>query len=1152
MVNHIERICINCMREKPEADGVCPHCGFNPKEYRPSTTQLPPFTILYGKYLLGRVVGQGGFGIVYIARDLVLDITVAIKELFPSNMVTRTVSDITTSTSVMCTDDPRNLSLVREKFVKEARTIARLQEHAGAGGIVQVRDLFEENNTAYLVMEYLQGETLKQYLEKYGNIECPQLLRMLRPVMESLNSIHKADIIHRDISPDNIMVMSTAESRQSGGTPLLKLLDFGNVKIQDASYDGSKSVIMAVKKGYSPIEQYSSEGQIGPWTDVYAMCATIYRCLTGKLPPEPTALAGGSITPPSQLGVKIPASTEKALMKGMALNFHERTQNMEELIAGLYENPRASAIAPGPVYASAKKKKSFLPVILGGLCGIVVLAGIIWYLGNRDRKAEKNGQTETAVTTVPSQSETQTEKKTERPSEAQTERKTEKLSEIQTERKTEKPSEVQTERKTESPAGMQAPAQTEKQTSVQAEEPEGNPEETISSDQDAAAPVISMIHALPEEISLQDEAAVQEARLAFEDLTDDQKALVSSGDQEILSAAEADLSSLIKAESEALRQSESDRDEAQSVIQMINDLPDDISLDDETSLQAAQNGYNALTDAQKELVSAVSYQKLSDAADRLDALKKEESEAARQSESDEEAAQSVIQMIDDLPGNITLSDEFLIQSVRGSYDNLTDDQKRLISEDTYQKLLDAEAQLNDLQQVSDENESAAQTVIDTINTLPDYVTAEDESIISAARSSYEALPEEAKSLVTNLSRLENAEADLESAKQSAQQHAAWDTCRTFYTQKLNDTKTLFPIAPSANPFDGEVKGLCYAALAGNNGTGLPYLILCWRGDNDLAVSVEGIGKYYAYFYEICSWDGTQLVTSLASGTDPANAVNRYWISKIDGIDYWVTWNLYGRKYDMIPLNSPGTRKTFYMDTTSGQFYVNGSVVDEDTYLQMCSMAEASTDDENVSMTRTTGYLDTIENASYNPTSIEETYRELTGSSLVTERSESASWKTLYLNYLEKLKLHKKDTARIGLANLNDDDIPEMVIKQTSDELYYIIVTSDGTSLNIAMAPYGNLKGSERSNQFMLWGQPDDYSGFAYVLSIRDGAFHWDSHGCFNVAEISEKKSNYMWDNQSLSSLDEYNSIVSQQIPGGIDLVPENTYAEICAQLDNEY
>ena len=1150
MINHIERICINCMKEKPDTNVVCPHCGFNPKEYHPAPTHLPPFTILYGKYLIGRVVGQGGFGIVYIAKDLVLDITVAIKELFPSNMVTRTISNVTTSTSVMCTDDPKNLSMVREKFVKEARTIARLQEHAGAGGIVQVKDLFEENNTAYLVMEYLHGETLKQYLEKYGNIECPQLLRMLRPVMESLHNIHQADIIHRDISPDNIMVMSTAESRQSGGTPLLKLLDFGNVKIQDASYDGSKSVIMAVKKGYSPIEQYSSEGQIGPWTDVYAMCATIYRCLTGKLPPEPTALAGGSITPPSQLGIRIPSSTEKALMKGLALNFHERTQNMGELIAGLYENPKASAIAPDPSYEPARKKKSIVPVVIGGLAGILILAGLFWYFSSGKKEDSKTVNQSESVLEVQTDAPSPDRSETPTATVAETEKKSPKS--VQSDLPS-KEKESEEEKASSQTVQGDLPLRTEKEDAPETASDELPAEESDStpSDQDIVAPVIKKINSLPETVSSDEEESILDARKSYDELTEKQKDLVPSESLEKLIAAEESLETIKKEESEAQKQLESDQEAADLTIQKIRDLPDDLKLDDESDLQSAQESYDTLTDSQKELVSASLLEKLEDSQAQIDSLRREESEAVKQSESNQAAADEVIQKIDALADEITLDDAAFIQEANDCYNNLSNEQKNLVPESTYRKLLESKANLNILQQSVNENQDSAQEVIEVISLLPDYVTAEDESAISSARSSYDALSEDAKSLVTNYSRLQDAEAQLETVKQASQQQTAWETCKTYYAQKLKDVMNLYEISPSANPFDGEVKGLCYSTLAGDTGTGLPYLILCWRGDNDLALQVDGEGKYYAYFYEICSWDGTQVVTSLASGTDAANASNYYWLSQIDGINYWVTWRYNGNYYDMIPLNSPGTRKTFYQDVSSGQYYVNQSVVDEDTFLQMCSMAEASNNDPNVSMTRTTGYLDTTDEAWYNPTSIEETYKELTGSSLVPERSES-TWKKLYRNYLKKLNLHKEDTARIGLAHLNDDDIPEMVIKQTSDALYYIIVTSDGSSLNIAMAPYGNLKGTERSNQFMLWGQPDDYFGFAYVLYIEDGAFHWDSHGRFCVKEITEKKGNYMWNNKALSGPEEYNSVVSQQIPGGIDLIPNNTFDEVCSQMDNDY
>ena len=120
-------------------------------------------------------------------------------------------------------------------------------------------------------------------------------------------------------------------------------------------------------------------------------------------------------------------------------------------------------------------------------------------------------------------------------------------------------------------------------------------------------------------------------------------------------------------------------------------------------------------------------------------------------------------------------------------------------------------------------------------------------------------------------------------------------------------------------------------------------------------------------------------------------------------------------------------------------------------------------------------------------------------------TEIDDWKRLYRKYLKKLGLHKNDTALIDLFYLNDDDIPEMLIKQTSDSLYYIIVTYDGSAIDIVMAPFANLKAVERKNHFMLWGQPDDYTGFAYVLTVQDGAFQWNTHGCFSTKEITEKR-----------------------------------------------
>ena len=502
MIHNIDRICINCMKEKTDRDAVCPYCGYDPKIYQPVPTHLPPFTILYGKYVLGRVIGQGGFGIVYIALDLVLEIVVAIKELFPARMVTRTITNQSSSNTVSCTDDPRNLAVIREKFVKEARTIIRLQEAFNAEGIVQVRDLFEDNNTVYLVMEYLQGKSLKQYCEENGTIHYPQLIQMLRPIMDSLELMHGVDVLHRDISADNIMVLSSGSSRtgSSKDVPQLKLLDFGNVKVQDSANDVSRSMVMAVKRGYSPIEQYSSDGQIGSWTDVYAMCATIYFCLTGKVPPEPAVLAGTSITLPSRLGADIPDSAEKILMKGLAFRHSDRIQNMHDLIAGLYvvipepekdqrkDSGKEQGKNPGKYNTSESpvQGKSKLPLVIGIPVGVVFLIGAVMAVIYFNKSGQGNvPQAELSKTVIVYQSET-TE-----------------IIEIDSE---------QTEYRIHvSISDANTVEETQNQEEV---------------DQRAADEVMKAIIALPSKITLDDEETVKAAREGYDSLTEEQKKLV--------------------------------------------------------------------------------------------------------------------------------------------------------------------------------------------------------------------------------------------------------------------------------------------------------------------------------------------------------------------------------------------------------------------------------------------------------------------------------------------------------------------------------------------------------------------------------------------------------------------------------------------------
>lgn len=326
--------CMGCMREYG-GDASCPYCGFDAGKYEAAFYQLLPGTILNGKYVLGKALGEGGFGISYVGWDLNLEHKVAIKEYYPIHHVTRQTrfsSTVTVLTGTSLEFYQKGLG----KFVEEARSLAKF---SGLPGIVLVRDYFQENGTAYIIMEFAEGETLKTVLEKSGGrLPVETVLRIIRPVIESLEEVHKKGLIHRDISPDNLMV------DKDGG---VKLLDFGAARNYISEKEKSLSIIL--KPGYAPEEQYRSRGEQGPWTDVYALCATIYRAITGVLPPESLDRANGEkLKPPSSLGIIISPQQEKTLMKGLELYKKDRFATMEELRCALYQAGTMSGSAPMP------------------------------------------------------------------------------------------------------------------------------------------------------------------------------------------------------------------------------------------------------------------------------------------------------------------------------------------------------------------------------------------------------------------------------------------------------------------------------------------------------------------------------------------------------------------------------------------------------------------------------------------------------------------------------------------------------------------------------------------------------------------------------------------------------------------------------------
>lgn len=312
--------CYHCMNKLTEKDNVCPYCGKN-NSFEVPVHHLLPGTILNSKFMVGEALGEGGFGITYIGRDMNLDIPVAVKEFYPNGFVSR---NNTASQSIVdsISEDRKDFFIKgRERFLTESRILAKFSDEPG---IVEVRDFFEENNTAYIVMEYLDGCNLKNYIKKNGLMTPEQALNFLFPVMEALKKIHSHGLIHRDISPDNIMYTGKA----------VKLLDFGAARSVTA--EANKSLSVMLKPGFTPEEQYRSKGVQGPWTDIYALCATMYKLITGITPEDATQrFFDDSIKRPSQLGIKIAPNVEDAIVKGMSLKQSDRFQTIDELLDAL-------------------------------------------------------------------------------------------------------------------------------------------------------------------------------------------------------------------------------------------------------------------------------------------------------------------------------------------------------------------------------------------------------------------------------------------------------------------------------------------------------------------------------------------------------------------------------------------------------------------------------------------------------------------------------------------------------------------------------------------------------------------------------------------------------------------------------------------------
>jgi len=357
---------------------ICPYCGYIEDTKVYDALHMEPGSILRERYIVGKALGFGGFGVTYIGWDAVLEQKVAIKEYLPSEFSTRVPGQ--TQITVFSGDKSEQFGDGLSKFIDEAQRLAKFHQE---DGVVRIFDSFEANNTAYIIMELLQGETLAEYLKRVPKMPAGDAISMLMPIIHSLQAINERGIIHRDIAPDNIFLTDDGN---------VKLIDFGAARFATTSH--SRSLTVIIKPGYSPEEQYRSRGDQGSHTDVYAIGATLYRMITGEAPPdamERRAHFEGKqkdiLIPLVKLTKDITENQETAILNALNVRIEDRTQDMATLareltteepekVKRLYGKIKKIDVLKWPLWAKISAPAAMLAVIV---LSTLFLLGIIGF-----------------------------------------------------------------------------------------------------------------------------------------------------------------------------------------------------------------------------------------------------------------------------------------------------------------------------------------------------------------------------------------------------------------------------------------------------------------------------------------------------------------------------------------------------------------------------------------------------------------------------------------------------------------------------------------------------------------------------------------------------------------------------------------------------
>ncbi len=351
------QICFQCFKIKGDYE-VCPHCGYVENTKAEQVYQLAPGTILHNRYIIGTSIGIGGFGITYKAFDTALSVVVAVKEFYPAGLVNRGEGEV--KVGIFSGDKEGEFRRQLARFLEEARNMAAFSKEKD---IVNVYDYFEENQTAYIIMEYVDAPLLKEKLKEQGRFPEQEATGYMLAILDALAKIHKNGIIHKDISPDNIFLT---------GPDTIKIFDFGAAKFQETETERTEVVV--VKAGYTPPEQYRSKNEQGFFMDIYAAGAVYYEMVTGEKPMDaPDRAEKDELKKPSECGVPVEEWVERVILKALALRPELRFQTAGQFKNAILNKKKVEL----PEQELKRKQRQRRALAIGSAAVFIIVGGIV-------------------------------------------------------------------------------------------------------------------------------------------------------------------------------------------------------------------------------------------------------------------------------------------------------------------------------------------------------------------------------------------------------------------------------------------------------------------------------------------------------------------------------------------------------------------------------------------------------------------------------------------------------------------------------------------------------------------------------------------------------------------------------------------------------